>query len=347
MSRIATHGVIITSGIMMLTAPLARSESPPAIPLGGELVAEYEGKAASPKVVVAARAGWCYTVRQDWTRSVDDDNDELFEDFVLMTYFGLPGASLQRYQLETPTGTGSEANDGVCVDKSGKLSISFFQDAQRAGGDVSVRVYAWDRSAPPQDHRGRLQVVIPDYCDAETRASFFLAPVPGTIAYYEGEPVLVTSRYNDGSPAQTVDIRGERGNGASREPSEHGARFPSTIPATVRDRLAERFDESNICGPDRTSKQSQKLEACFWKVDRKMIPRENALQEKLSEAESLFREEQLEYEIDRAEEKRYAAYHKKCGKLMKRVSKDFDTWQAKVEARFAKMSVDELKALAR
>lgn len=92
---------------------------------------------------------------------------------------------------------------GFCATKDVKATVS--AKLEFTGTKNGVRYVALDFEKPafPRQLASRINIEMPDHCDAEAWASMWLAPVPGSLGYVRGEPAIVSNGYAHyaGSPA--------------------------------------------------------------------------------------------------------------------------------------------------
>jgi hypothetical protein len=161
---------------------------------GGAIASKGEAHAKTFKVPVKAQANHCYVF---FGKIISWGGQEKIID--LTTETPSTGAPMQEFHI----GFANESSlhdkwrgmevQGACAVQAGQL---FFGGGLQVAGTRNGLRYAvldFTRGEFPTLLATHLNLELPDSCDADAWATMFTNPVPGTVGYVGGEPVLLTS----------------------------------------------------------------------------------------------------------------------------------------------------------
>lgn len=81
---------------------------------------------------------------------------------------------------------------GLCATRDVKATVSAKLEFTGTKNGVRYAALDFEKSLFPRSLATKLEIDMPDHCDAEAWAAMWLAPVPGSFGYLRGEPVVVS-----------------------------------------------------------------------------------------------------------------------------------------------------------
>jgi hypothetical protein len=221
--------------------------------LGGTLVAKGRTTGKKLDVTVKPKGDHCYLMVQQFA---DRAGTEKIEKFKWQT----KGARVQTIGMSWGKDYGVERTEGFCA--LGPTTVTAEADLVFAGSKNGVRyaVVEIPRNAFPAFVATRMGVSFPDPCDFNHWASYFTKPIPGTFAYLNNEPVIVT--WSD-------SVGGNRDSSYRTVSNRDGTTKKSALSTTAPDSVAFRsqFDFRGCWTESPEGEVSKKLAACYDRID--------------------------------------------------------------------------------
>ena len=298
--------------------------------LGGTLVAKGRSTGKKLDVTVKPKGDHCYLLVQQFA---DRAGTEKIENFKWET----KGARVQTIGLSWGQDFGVERTEGFCA--LGPTTVTARADLVFAGSKNGVRyaVVEIPRKSFPAFVATRMGVSFPDPCDFNHWASYFTKPIPGTFAYHNNEPVIVTWSDSVGGNRDASYRTVANSDGTTRK-SDLQTAAPDSV--SFRSQFAFRG-----CWTDSPEGElSKKLSACYDRIgaryekDWKQV---EALREQAARhgAINLAAEDQASRLKDRASDDE----EKECGPIYEKAEKEAEkTYTKLVDMLADKKYVDPL-----
>jgi len=221
--------------------------------LGGVLVAKGRSSGKKLDVTVKPKGDHCYLLLQHFAERAGTEKIENFR-------WSTKGARVQTIGHSWGNGQGVERTEGFCA--LGPSTVTANADLVFAGSKNGVRyaVVEIPRKSFPSFVATRMGVSFPDPCDFDHWASYFAKPIPGTFAYLNNEPVIVTYADSVGGNRDASYRTIANTDGNARKSS-----FSTTAPDSIS--VRSQFNFRGCWTEQPEGDLSKKLAACYDRID--------------------------------------------------------------------------------
>jgi hypothetical protein len=231
--------------------------------LGGDLVTSGRTKGKKLKLSFKVASGRCYAL---FGQFASWSGSERVNKFAWNE--AKSGKPLQTWKVWRRDGNAPRIR-GFCTRADGKVGASAELEFAGSRNGLRYAVVSWERSAFPVALAGKLSIDLGDACDFDHWSGLWTDPVPGTFAYVDGEPVLVTApgyKANGGYlPISVVRL----GSGGSRD--ARAERMTIAVPKqlTFRSQFSFKGCPNDYDRGTAVAKLSRSIVACYDKIEKK------------------------------------------------------------------------------
>lgn len=160
--------------------------------VGGSIAAQGPARGKALDLRVEAQMGMCYLLVAQFEGYTGSERLDGFT-----WEMNGRGSALQTFTVHRPPTFKGLAPRGFCTTHRANVTGR----AALAGLDKTLRyvLLEIDRAAFPRAFAGRLEIDAVDHCDARAWRELWTDPVPGSLLYREGEPIVVKKVDDDGT----------------------------------------------------------------------------------------------------------------------------------------------------
>lgn len=246
--------------------------------MGGTVVGKGVAGSKAPKIDVKVKKDHCYVIAMRWRQPTGTEEIRDYE------WTSKSPSKIQRFRQDyvhpyTPWAF------GVCGTADTTATFSAKYHASGTKDRLQYVVMSWKRSEMPLEQAMHTSVLIPDPCSAPSWKALWTNPIPGSIVYYDDEPVLITNITAGQRQVSMVEAdAGQRAGSTTRLRDE-----PKDAPRFSGFRMPKCWSSEGA-----ESSLSRKAAKCHEAIDAKYDARFDAVDRQLSNARTIAAAEQAE-----------------------------------------------------
>jgi hypothetical protein len=267
--------------------------------LDGQEVARGTIRDKTSAISFSAQQDWCYAVLTRW-ESYAAGGTKLDPEVWSSPNGTTP---LQRWSSLT-AGTPALATYGVCTTRATKPALRLGVSFPGSKNGLTYAVIGWPKAKVPPAIVRDLHLRRGEPCDLVAWGELWTKPIPGTFAYYRGEPHLIQSI--DRTWATVVDL-------AFRERRVHTDDLSARPKGPPTFATQWRFRQCSIDEPE--TPESKKLAACVKRIGKTYDAEWNTAAEDKASAQSLSQRDRADQRQRRVAAKNAEHEENLCGPI--------------------------------